>query len=69
MPELPEVQTVVNTLAPRVVGATLRKVTLYRDDIVTPRDADLVKHLTKRVIREIERRGKRIERRLKPRNN
>src|SRR5581483_9512537 len=60
MPELPEVQTVVNTLSPRVTGATIRAVTLHRIDIVTPIGTDLVKHLTNRVISQIERRGKRI---------
>ena len=60
MPELPEVQTVVNTLSPRVTGARIRAVTLHRDDIVAPTGTDVVAHLTDRVIRRIERRGKRI---------
>ena len=60
MPELPEVQTVVNTLAPRVKGAKIAAVTLNRSDIVEPRDFDLVTHLTNRTIAQIERRGKRI---------
>jgi formamidopyrimidine-DNA glycosylase len=60
MPELPEVQTVVNTLAPHVTGARVDKVTLYRDDIIAPAGVDLVTNLTDRFIRRIERRGKRI---------
>src|SRR5438874_1494809 len=60
MPELPEVQTVVNTLSPRVTGAKIRAVALHRADIVAPMGTDLVGHLTDRVIHKIERRGKRI---------
>jgi formamidopyrimidine-DNA glycosylase len=61
MPELPEVQTVVNTLAPRVTGAKIQSVTLNRSDIVTaPPGIDLVANLTGRTIEQIERRGKRI---------
>jgi formamidopyrimidine-DNA glycosylase len=60
MPELPEVQTVVNTLAPRLRGATFRRVTLARRDIVTPAESDLVSHLTGRTVTAISRRGKRI---------
>jgi formamidopyrimidine-DNA glycosylase len=60
MPELPEVQTVVDTLRPRVVGRTIARVFLNRRDILTPSDADLAKYLTDRRIRDISRRGKRI---------
>src|SRR5438045_9189233 len=60
MPELPEVQTVVNTLAPRVVGLRICAVALHRDDIVAPMGTDLVGHLTNRTIAQITRRGKRI---------
>src|SRR5690348_3291317 len=60
MPELPEVQTVVNTLAPRLRGARLARVTLARQDIVTPADCDLVPCLTGRTVSAISRRGKRI---------
>src|SRR4051812_8176929 len=60
MPELPEVQTVVNTLSPRVTGATVRAVLLHRADIVAPLGVDLVGHLTNRTITSIDRRGKRI---------
>src|SRR6476659_7840654 len=60
MPELPEVQTVVNTLSPRVTGARIRAVALHREDIVAPLGTDLVGHLTNRTIEQISRRGKRI---------
>src|SRR5438874_1788064 len=60
MPELPEVQTVVNTLSPRVVGLRIRAVALHRDDVVAPMGTDLVGHLTNRTIVQITRRGKRI---------
>jgi formamidopyrimidine-DNA glycosylase len=60
MPELPEVQTVVNSLAPRIVGATIRAVDLRRRDIVTPEGIDLRGKLIGRRIDRIDRRGKRI---------
>lgn len=60
MPELPEVQTVVDTLSSRVIGAKIRAVALHRADIVAPLGSDLVSHLTDRTIPEISRRGKRI---------
>lgn len=60
MPELPEVQTVVNTLAPRLRGSKIRKAILHRDDIVTPVGTDVVGNLTGRTIRDIRRRAKRI---------
>jgi formamidopyrimidine-DNA glycosylase len=60
MPELPEVQTVVTTLQPRVVGKLIRRVVLRRTDIVTPAGIDLVKLLSGRRIKDVSRRGKRI---------
>ena len=60
MPELPEVQTVVNTLLPRVRGRRIRAVRLHRNDILTPSDANLEASLTGRTVTGIERRGKRI---------
>ena len=60
MPELPEVQTVVTTLAPRVTGRTIRAVSHLRPDIVTPADADLPRVLAGRRVESVARRGKRI---------
>ena len=41
MPELPEVQTIVNTLRDRVLQRTIERVELHRGDIVTPAGFDL----------------------------
>src|SRR5215218_2177958 len=60
MPELPEVQTVVSTLAPRLLGRTIRKVEHLRADIVTPADFDLAKHVKRRRVTSLARRAKRI---------
>jgi formamidopyrimidine-DNA glycosylase len=60
MPELPEVQTVVDTLRPKVIGRSFRAVRLMRDDIVKPAGYDLVAALRSRTIDSIDRRGKRI---------
>jgi formamidopyrimidine-DNA glycosylase len=60
MPELPEVQTVVTTLRPGVVGRVIRGVILNRTDIVCPPDADLTGHLVGRTVASVDRRGKRI---------
>lgn len=60
MPELPEVQTVVNTLSPRLVGGTVAAIVHVRSDIVRPRDFDLAAALTGRTVSSITRRGKRI---------
>lgn len=60
MPELPEVQTVVTTLRPRVLGRVIRRVVSFRPDIVTPAGADLPSLLAGRMVRSIDRRGKRI---------
>jgi len=61
MPELPEVQTVVDTLRPAVQGATFLRVRLLRNDILTPCGLDLVGHLTARSVVHISRRAKRIQ--------
>lgn len=60
MPELPEVQTVVTTLRPRLVGRRLVRAALHRADIVTPAGVDLCGHLAGRTVSSIDRRGKRI---------
>ena len=60
MPELPEVQTVVNTLTPRILGQRIERVELFRQDILTPADFDLPKHLAGQRIGQIARRAKRI---------
>jgi formamidopyrimidine-DNA glycosylase len=60
MPELPEVQTVVTTLAPRLVGRTLSDVVHVRADIVRPCGFDLPAAVVGRTVSSVTRRGKRI---------
>ena len=60
MPELPEVQTVVDTLAPRVVGRRIVSVRRGEHDVVTPRGFDLAGAVVGRTIRCVTRRAKRI---------
>ena len=60
MPELPEVQTVVTTLRPRLVGRRLGRATLARPDILTPPGVDLCGCLAGRIVAAVDRRGKRI---------
>src|SRR4051812_12574070 len=60
MPELPEVQTVVTTLSPRVTGRRIVRVVHVRQDMVTPDKFDLPKALKGRTVASITRRGKRI---------
>jgi formamidopyrimidine-DNA glycosylase len=60
MPELPEVQTVVTTLVPNVVGRTIRAVMHVRPDIVAPPGTDLSRLLAARRVESVARRGKRI---------
>ena len=60
MPELPEVQTVVDTLKKRLLGARITAVKLSRRDVLDPPDAELPALLMGRAVRSIDRRGKRI---------
>src|SRR4051812_28089271 len=60
MPELPEVQTVVDSLRPRVEGRTIDSVEHLRDDMIQPRGFDLRAALRARTVTFITRRAKRI---------
>jgi formamidopyrimidine-DNA glycosylase len=60
MPELPEVQTVVDTLRPRLLGRTIDGVRLHRRDVLLPVGVDLPAELNGKSIASIDRRGKRI---------
>lgn len=60
MPELPEVQTVVNTLRPKLLGRRIARVQLNRRDILTPANIDLQLMLSRHSVTDIARRGKRI---------
>jgi len=64
MPELPEVQTVVDTLRPKVRGKRVTSVRLNRTDIVQPSGFDLVAQLNDKIIEDVTRRGKKIVFRL-----
>ena len=64
MPELPEVETVVRTLGPHLVGRTITRAE-FRSRFVTPGDRDaLAETLRGRRIESVERRGKFIWMRL-----
>ncbi|MEM1012620.1 MAG: bifunctional DNA-formamidopyrimidine glycosylase/DNA-(apurinic or apyrimidinic site) lyase [Planctomycetota bacterium] len=58
MPELPEVETVVRTLRPAVVGKRIDRVSLFRDDYATP--GDFGWGLANRRVTGVRRRAKRI---------
>jgi formamidopyrimidine-DNA glycosylase len=60
MPELPEVQSVVDSIASKLAGQRIVRVDLHRPDIVTPTEIDLPALLTGRKINRIWRRAKRI---------
>jgi formamidopyrimidine-DNA glycosylase len=60
MPELPEVETVVRTLRPRLTGARIQAIPKLRQDMVSPPDFDLRATLVGQTIRSIHRRGKKI---------
>ena len=60
MPELPEVETVVRTLRPRLVGRTIARVNLRRTDIVRSGETDLPRRLLSLTVTDITRRGKKI---------
>ncbi len=60
MPELPEVQTVVDTLSPHLAAGTFRRIAHVRPDIVRPCGFDLSAALVGRTVSTITRRGKRI---------
>ena len=60
MPELPEVETVVRTLRPRLVGRAIARVDLRRADIVRSGETNLPGRLLSRTVTDITRRGKKI---------
>ncbi len=60
MPELPEVQTVVNTLRPLVVGRIVTGFTLGRNDFATPAGFDWSRQLVGNTMLDVSRRAKRI---------
>jgi formamidopyrimidine-DNA glycosylase len=60
MPELPEVETIVRMISPRLTGRKIDHIRLVRLDIVRPARTDLAKCLPGRGIGRIYRRAKRI---------
>lgn len=64
MPELPEVQRVVETLKPLLKGARIVQCEVLRSDILTPDGLNLSECCVGRSVLDLERRGKRIVWRL-----
>lgn len=60
MPELPEVQVVVDTLRPELIGRRIVAIRSLRADIVEPRSFDLRATLRAQAIEDLSRRAKRI---------
>lgn len=60
MPELPEVETVVRTLAPHVVGRQITQVAHLRPDMLRPTPVDFPNALAGQNIADLRRRAKRI---------
>ncbi|HTW94628.1 MAG TPA: bifunctional DNA-formamidopyrimidine glycosylase/DNA-(apurinic or apyrimidinic site) lyase [Tepidisphaeraceae bacterium] len=60
MPELPEVETIIKTLAPRLVGKTIRQARVARGDVIHPPGIDFGANVTGRTVSGLSRRGKRI---------
>jgi formamidopyrimidine-DNA glycosylase len=66
VPELPEVQTIINGLSPALRGATIEAALIHRPDIIRYGSKALPDGLIGRRIKEIDRDGKRIVFRLAP---
>lgn len=60
MPELPEVQNVVQTIRPGLIGKRIVRVASLRRDIVQPESFDVVSLLRNAVVKDVQRRAKRI---------
>ena len=58
MPELPEVETVKNTLKRRVLGKTILGVDVLYNIIVSPTKEEFIKLIKNQEIIDIQRRGK-----------
>ena len=64
MPELPEVQTVVDTLRPAVIGRRMAAIDARRTDVIVPLATDLTRGSLGRTVADVTRRAKRIVFRL-----
>jgi formamidopyrimidine-DNA glycosylase len=60
MPELPEVQTVVTTIGPKIAGQIIRTLDVVRPDVIRPAGIDLPLMLIGSKVAGVERRGKKI---------
>ena len=61
MPELPEVETVKNTLKPLILNKTIKQIDVYYEKIVKNVSIDLFKtQLVNQTFREIKRKGKHL---------
>ncbi|MGB0715141.1 MAG: DNA-formamidopyrimidine glycosylase family protein, partial [Phycisphaerae bacterium] len=60
MPELPEVETIVRTLRPALVGRSLDQVRLKRKDIVHGDPTPIAQVITNKTISDVTRHAKRI---------
>jgi formamidopyrimidine-DNA glycosylase len=60
MPELPEVETIVRGLRPRIESRRIDAVRVLRPDIVQPPGMALDRRVLRRTIEHVHRRGKRI---------
>ena len=60
MPELPEVQTIVQSLARVLIRRRIDAVYINRQDVIRPAQFDLASHLAGRSLTHIGRRGKKI---------
>jgi formamidopyrimidine-DNA glycosylase len=60
MPELPEVQTIISTLRPSLVGRALSNARLLRRDILRPDGIEFPALVNGRSVVDVSRRGKKI---------
>ncbi len=60
MPELPEAETIVRGLRPRIAGRTIREVTVLRTDILRVPATDFQESMRDRTFLSVERRGKNV---------
>lgn len=64
MPELPEVETIVRGLRPRIVGRVVEEVEVVHDDVLASPAADFRACLGGRTVQDVGRRGKNVVARL-----
>ena len=60
MPELPEVETIVRGLEPRLVGRSIRRVRTVRPDVLRQPPREFSAELRGRIIESVSRRGKNV---------